>query len=495
MALDPTRIPVIVSVGQSIEREAIVSPVDLVERAAVAALDEAPGLSKTIERVTMVGVIFSKAGAGPAKEIVSRLGLSAVPESTTAGGNTPQWLVTRAARDISEGKLTATLITGAEAARSQRASGKSGSGLFQGDRPDGESPGESDVMISAGDEDFLGAAEMNARLFLPTHVYPLFESAIASAAGRSFTEQRSFLGTLLARFTEVASKHPYAWFPQQASAEELSTITEKNRLTAEPYTKRMNAFPNVDQGSAILVTSLAAAQEAGLADRCVFIWSGANTAEVRHPAARPELGVSPAIAAAARRAFEAGGVGINDITAIDLYSCFPSAVEVAATAIGIEMDDPRGLTITGGLPYFGGPGNNYVGHSIATMVTLLRERPGLGLVSGLGGFITKHAIGIYGNEPPPQGFRQGDTTEDQAKIDATALPVATEAEGIAIVEGSTVIPAADGSVERAPVFARLDDGRRVVADAEPSLLPDLAGQCLVGEKIHVTGGPPVYRMA
>lgn len=501
MPTDAARTPVVVAVGQSIERDEIVTPVDLAVRASSTVLDQAPGLAKSLERLTMVGVIFSKAGQNPASAIAERLGLGddVTAEVTSAGGNTPQWLVTRAARDIAAGQLTATLITGAEATRSQRASGEAAGGLFQGDRPvagDGAGDGRQDVMVHAGDEDFLGPGEINARLFLPAHVYPIFESAAAAAAGRSFAEQRAFLGAMLARFTDVAADHPYAWFPERATADELATVTPKNRLTAEPYTKRMNAFPNVDQGSALLVTSLAAAREAGLEDQAIFVWSGASTAEVRHPAARPHLGSSPAIAAAARRVFEAAGVGVDDISRFDFYSCFPIAVEAGAEAVGITVDDPRGLTVTGGLPYFGGPGNNYVGHSIATMVELLRETPGLGLCTALGGFITKHAIGIYGTEPPPRGFRAGDTAADQQAIDASAIEVTTQAEGEALVEGATVVPTADGTgVESAPVIARLDDGRRIVAVADPAALPDLAGRCLVGERVQVTGGPPpVYRI-
>lgn len=499
MALDPARTPVIAAVGQSIERDEIVTPVDLVERAATSVLDQAPGLAKGLDQVTMVGVIFSKAGKNPASAIADRLGLpdSVTCESTSAGGNTPQWLVTRAAEAIAAGKLSSALITGAEASRSQRASGQTDGSLFQGDGPtDGTADpgGRTDVMVHAGDEDFLGPGEMNARLFLPTHIYPLFESAIAAAAGRTFAEQRVFLGKFLARFTEVAAQHPYAWFPKAATAEELSTVTPSNRLTAEPYTKRMNAFPNVDQGSALLVTSLAAAREAGLDDQAIFIWSGAGTAEVRHPAARPELGKSPAIAAAALRAREAAGVAVEDIALFDFYSCFPCAVEVGAEAVGIEIDDPRGLTVTGGLPYFGGPGNNYVGHSIATMVERLRSTPGIGMVTALGGYITKHAVGIYSAEPPPLGFKKGDTTADQAAIDASALVVATEADGEATVVGATIIPNDDGSVKAAPIIASLDDGRRVVAVADESILTDLSGRNLVGERVKVSGGPPpVYR--
>ncbi len=500
MSLDPSRTPVIVGIGQSIERDEIVSPAEMAERAARAAFDDAPGLAKTVQRLTMVGVLFSHAGRTPATDVANRLDLAGVSvETTTTGGNTPQWLVTRAAKEITEGKLESTLIVGAESTRSQRASGQASGGLFQSDMGRGAAGVDSDPMVGAPDDDFMGAAEMNGGLMMPSAMYPVFESAIAAAAGRSFAEQRAFLGELYAKFTEVASRHPYAWFRDVLTANDIAVPSASNRMIADPYTKRMNAFPNVDQGSALLVTSLAVAQEAELAGRCVFVWSGADTAEVRHPAARPELGRSPAIAAAAKRSFEAAGVGVDDISAFDFYSCFPSAVEAGAEAVGLALDDPRGLTITGGLSYFGGPGNNYVGHSIATMVDLLRGESGIGLITGLGGFITKHSVGIYGSEPPPQGFQAGDTTADQKAIDASALTVATSGEGPALVEGATITYDKDGvSPTGAPVVARLDDGTRVVAVADAALASELAaaGRNLVGERVQISPAtPPTYRLA
>ena len=160
----------------------------------------------------------------------------------------------------------------------------------------------------------------------------------------------------MARFTDVAATHPCAWFPTRATAEELATPTADNRLISEPYTKRMNAFPFVDQAAALVMCSLAVAQEAGVDDGAIFVWSGADAYEVRIPTARPELGRAVGLHAAVARTFAAAGVGADDMSAFDFYCCFPSAVEMAADAVGIALDDPRGLTVTGGLPYFGGPG-------------------------------------------------------------------------------------------------------------------------------------------
>ena len=236
------------------------------------------------------------------------------------------------------------------------------------------------------------------------------------------------------------------------------------------------------------------ARQAGLADQAVFVWGGATNSDVT-PTARRDLGDSPAIRAASRALFEATGVTLDDVDFIDLYSCFPSAVEASAAAIGLALDDARGLTQTGGMPFFGGPGNNYTSHAIASVVGRLRRSGRLAYVAGNGGFLSKHSLGIYGSAPPTRGFVRVDTSRQQAEISAAALPVTADASGSATVVGCTVVYGRDGGVASAPVVATLDDGRRVAAQAEKALLVDLAGRSLVGARVYVSGSPPQYRLA
>jgi acetyl-CoA C-acetyltransferase len=186
---------------------------------------------------------------------------------------------------------------------------------------------------------------------------------------------------------------------------------------------------------------------------------------------------------------------VDEISAFDVYSCFPCAVEMAVEALGIAGDDRRGLTVTGGLPYFGGPGNNYSLHAVATMVDRLRHRGGTGLVSAMGWYATKHAVGIYGASPPPRGWGRGETTDGQRAIDASALTVATEADGPAVVVAATTVMGRDGAVSAAPLIARLPDGRQIAAAAEPGELADAAGRELVGASIEVAGNPPRYQLS
>ena len=486
--MDEERTPVVVAWGQCVEREGPVSAMALMARAAEACLAQAPALAGAVEQVSVVNVL-SPVPAAPATALARRLGLRpARAEVTTIGGNSPQRLVSRAAQSVAAGRLSATLIAGAEAQRSAKA------------WPDAAAVERAEEALApdpvvGDDRAGVGRAELDAGLIAPVHVYALFESVLAHRAGRDPDAHRQALGELMAPFTEVAAGHPVAWFPERRTPAELAAVGPDNRLVAEPYPKRMCAVINVDQAAAVLVTSLAAARRAGVSEGAVFCLSGAEADDVWFPSARPDPGTSPAIGAAGRAALEAAGAGLDDVAAFDLYSCFPCAVEMAAGALGLRLDDTRGFTVTGGLPYFGGPGNDYTLHAIATMAERLRREGGLGMVTGLGWYATKHAVGLYGSDPPAGGWRAGDTAAAQAAIDASAVEIAADALGAATVVAGTVVAGRDGAPAAAPVIARLADGRHVAAAAEEDQLGALAGTDLVGRRITLSGPLPRFRLA
>lgn len=500
------RTPVIVASGQCLERDELVTPIDLMSRACEQALTAAPKLRSRVQQLSVVGIL-SATGPAPASELAARLGITpARLEVTTIGGNSPQWLVGRAAQAIAVGELDVALIAGAETIRSQRARRRAGEPLPDSpDLPPDPLIGDATPGVSR--------AESAIGLFLPVHIYPLFENALAARTGRSQKDQQHGIGQLFAPFTEVAATHPVAWFPTRRTPDEIATPSPGNRVVAEPYTKLMSAFLGSDQAGALLVSSLAAARRAGVVDRAVFVWAAAETTEVWAPTARPDPGRSPAIGAAGRALFGAASrtageaITVDDLELIDLYSCFPSAVELATEALGLSPADRRPLTVTGGLPYFGGPGNNYATHGIATLTDRLRtagrgssSRPGLGLATGLGWFATKHALGLYGTAPPPRGFVHGETERDQRVIDASAVVVVDEAPEptMATVVTATVVRDHDGVATAAPLIARLADGTQMATAAgDGETLAAMGAQdlpALVGAAVRIEAGPARYRL-
>ncbi|HYF47746.1 MAG TPA: hypothetical protein VD926_16135, partial [Acidimicrobiales bacterium] len=261
-----------------------------------------------------------------------------------------------------------------------------------------------------------------------------------------------------------------------------------NRMVGFPYTKRMNSYEMLDQAAALLVCSAEKAEALGIEhDRWVFPQSGAE-AKDPYVSLRRSLHESPSMTAAGRTALAlADVVDIDNVAHLDLYSCFPSAVQLAARALGIDPDDERDLTVTGGMSFAGGPWNDYVTHAIATMVEVLREHPGeLGLVSANGGLASKEAFGIYGTMPPEQGFR---FAEAQEEIDARpGRELVTDHEGRVTIEAYTVMHDRDGSPERAIAATLTTDGARAWATADdPQVLAALLdGEEHVGQAVERT---------
>jgi acetyl-CoA C-acetyltransferase len=377
------------------------------------------------------------------------------------------------------------LIAGGEALDSARRAAKEGI-TFDAD----EEASDQDTLIG-DDRSPVSEAEIRAGVIAPAQIYPMFEQALAARDGRTPTEQRLWLGELMSRFTAVAANNPEtAWFPVAREPSFISEVTADNRMIAEPYTKNLNAIIQVDMSAAIIVLSAEAAEAAGVPrDRWVFPWAGAKADDVYLVAERPVLTEARGISEASAAAFAAAGIGIDDVTHVDIYSCFPSAVQMGAAALGIALDDPRGLTVTGGLPFFGGPGNNYMTHSISVMAERLREEPeGIGVVTGVSWYMSKHTFGIY-SATPKNGWRNASTEDAQAAIDATAIEIAKRPDGDAVVDAFTIEHDRDSGPARAAVYATLPDGRRAIAKPARASIPmELTGRSLVGEKVRISSG-------
>ncbi|MEY2431853.1 MAG: acetyl-CoA C-acetyltransferase [Acidimicrobiaceae bacterium] len=466
MPLDP-RTPVIVGVGQVNQRtgdgDPAREPVDLmVEATRQASADAGSTNGRLIEAIDAVRVVslLSWRYRDPGALVAERIGASPRQTAvTTPGGNTPQSLVSRSALDIAAGRNDVVLVAGAEAWRTRMAF------RATGDRPEWTVQDESvpEAQLIGDEFTMTHPAEMSRGIIMPVQVYPMFEQALRAAAGRSIEEHLVRISELWSRFSAVAAKNPNAWSQRAYTPEEIRTPGPDNRWIGFPYPKLMNSNNNVEQGAALIMCSVEAAERAGVPrDRWVFPHSGADAHDTDAVSHRGDLSSSPGIRAVGRQALELAGFGIDDIAHVDLYSCFPSAVQIAAAELGLPADDPgRPLTVTGGLSFAGGPWNNYVTHAIATMVGVLRNDSGaFGLCSANGGFITKHAIGVYSTEPPANGFKWSDA-QDEADLLTKPRDVASEDyEGKVTIEAWTVMHSRKGEPENGIAAALLPDGRR-----------------------------------
>jgi acetyl-CoA C-acetyltransferase len=488
--LDP-RTPVIVGTGQRNQRtdmgDASLEPVDLIVEAARTAADDT-GSSAIVGAIESVRILslLSWRYRDPGALVAERLGAPARHTAVTQpGGNMVQSLVNQTAREIADGKVDIVLIGGAEAWRTRM------SFRSAGERPEWTVQDDAvpEAEVIGGAFEMIHAAEMARGIVMPVQVYPMFEQALRIAAGRSIDEHLVRISELWARFSEVAASNPNAWIQRSYTAEEIRTAGPDNRWIGFPYPKLMNSNNAVEQGAALLICSVEAAERLGVPrDRWVFPHSGTDAHDTAAVSTRGDLHTSPGIRAAGRQALDLASVGIDDIGHVDLYSCFPSAVQIAAQELGLPTDDAsRPLTVTGGLSFAGGPWNNYVTHAIATMVDRLRANPGdVGMCTANGGFITKHAIGIYSTEPPAQGFRWANA---QAEADASTSPrdVATEHYGEVVVEAWTVMHNREGDPENGFAAVLLPDGRRAWGTTQDQeILKAMTVEEFAGREAHLS---------
>jgi acetyl-CoA C-acetyltransferase len=251
----------------------------------------------------------------------------------------------------------------------------------------------------------------------------------------------------------------------------------------------MTANIQVDQATAMIMCSAEAARAAGIpTDRWMFVIAGAHAYDEWHLSERRELAASPAIRACGAAVLKHAGASIDEVAHIDLYSCFPSAVQIAARELGLTTDDPqRPLTLTGGLTFAGGPGNNYSSHAIATLVGRLREDPdALGLTTALGWYVTKHACGIYSGTPPTRPFRSidaGDQIERPEPRQSTASYT-----GPATIEAYTIPHGRDGEPEAVVASALTPAGERALVRAtDPEVIRSMLEEDPLGRQVELSG--------
>lgn len=484
--VDP-RTPVIIGVGQVLNRTDQgadpLEPADLmVEAARVAEEDTtASGVVKSVDVVAAVPTITWRY-RDAASIVASAHGADdASTWYPTVGGNTPQMLVNRIASHIASGAMESALLVGAESGRAKSGAKKQGIRLEWTMQDDTISPDWSD------DSPFLFSdeADMARNLIMPLQIYPVFENALWHRSGRTLDEHMEHVARIWSGYSKVAAANPYAWNRREYSPTELLEVTDENRMVAFPYRKRMVANPRVDMASAAIICSAGHAAALGVpTERWVFVHSGTD-AKDRSVSARHDFHRSTAMEVAGRRALELADVGIEEVAHLDLYSCYPSAVQLAMDALGVGPE--RTLTVYGGLPFAGGPWNNPVGHAIASMVGVLRSDPGSrGLVTANGGNVDKHAFGVYSTEPPNGGFRY-DAPQDRIDGESARASV-VDHDGPATIESWSVMYDRDPEPTKAHIAALTPKGVRTWAlNSEPEVMSILTSDDVTGRAVRIDG--------
>src|ERR1700726_504753 len=455
------RIPVIVGVGEITDRRKEITeglePLTLLEQALRRA--EADSGGKLLDEIQSLDVVnfLSWRYRDPEQQLAKRLGIA--PKHLyygPVGGESPIRYLHEAALRIARGECSVAAVCGAEAQSTATKAERTGVNLPW-------TPFAHDVEEPKRGAAFQKPMAVKLGVFRPITVYPFYEAASSAHWGQSPREAMAESGTLWSTYSNVAAQNPNSWLKRRFTADEITTPTPDNRLIAWPYTKLMVANPTVNMGGAVLITSLAKARAAGVAeDRLIHVWGGASAEEPRDYLVRDRFFESHAQNAVLKAAMElAGGAG-RAFDAIELYSCFPCVPKMARRTLGLGADVQP--TVTGGLTFFGAPLNTYMTHAACAMVRKLRSGASLGLLYGQGGFVTKHHALVLSRQPPRATLAQD--TSVQAEADRHRRPVPefiTEASGKGSVESFTVIYGRNGEVEHGVVMLRTQDNARALA--------------------------------
>lgn len=411
----------------------------------------------------MVVKVMSRYYDSADRSLIEQMSLSPRFSMTSnIGGNSPQSLINKAAGMIARGELNSVLIAGAETYYPRDMSKSlQGNRLFQGFPSDYNS------------DDIIGATKTEERhgMILPIHGFPLYETALWAESGLPIKPYMRKIGAMWANFSRVGADHLNSWSHIPRTVEEISTPSPSNRFIAFPYTKLMNPLVSVDMGAAILLMAEDNAKQYRSRGKNPVYFLGGGYAEDRQRflIEKSDFTSSQPLKAAVDKALLRSNLSLDDIECFDIYSCFPSSVSIAKKMLKLNDDDPRSLTLTGGLGFFGGPGNNYTLHAVATLADAIENgRVKNGMVTSLGWFMHKHAAGIYSSEPNETEIAYHDL-EDQKepKVGNPPVDILDKASGRGIIETYTVVHSRDGSPSYAIIYGKMENGLRFIAQNNP----------------------------
>ena len=499
MNVDP-RQPVLVGIGTCMQCEDSLArsqePMDLMLQAVQLAARDAAGVNgaQILKGLNQVAVPKGRwRYRNPAGEIARTISADTARTVLASVGVLQQSLIGEACRQIAAGEIDSALVVGADAGHRITCARKLGQRATE--RQQDDTPAAS--LEPA--EELLHPAELRAGIRMPVALYAILESAWRAQNGWTLDHHRQHLGAMYQRFSELAAANPQAWRRQAFSAEQISEASDRNLMQAFPYTRLHCTTWNVDQSAALLLCSAGKAQALGI-DPARWIYASAST-ESNHMlavSARADLATSIGASLAGRAALDGAGLNASQLDLMELYSCFPIAVQSHALALGLDhqqdlaSNKPRDLTVTGGMPFAGGPFNNYVLQATCRMAELIRQNTAHqgngchGLVSSVSGILTKHGFGVWSSQPPADGFAFKDVTQDTTQ-QTTIKEVLEDFHGLAVVAGYTVLHE-KGQAPSALVLADTANGCRALArSGDQALINRLQRSECCGATIDMQG--------
>jgi acetyl-CoA C-acetyltransferase len=481
------RTPVLVGLGMVEQREE--NPLHAVEtlelmRSAVMAAGTDAGAPALLSRVGLIAIPRGQWHYGdPGRILATEIGAAGATSVLAHVGILQQTIIGQACARIADGEVDAALVVGGETRyRTLRAR------ILGVDLPVTDDDGNPDVVMQFSGDLVLQSEYLGGLGGMPVGYYAIIESALRAVEGRTVDDHRDRVAALYSRFSEIAASNPHAWKRDPVAATAIRDASEKNPMLAFPYTKLHNSSWNVDQATALLLCSVKVARELKIErDRWVFPLASVESNHALALSERPVLSEVPGVRLAGQRAFDIAGRKPDELDFVELYSCFPIAVQTHARELGVRNDVD--WTVTGGMPFAGGPFNSYVLQSTGRMIELLRGGPdgATGIVTAVSGLLTKHAVAVWSTEPGPNPFAAVDVAADVAAI-TPGRAVAVDVSGPATIAGYTVLPTDDGGT-RGVALLDLEGGERGIAHStESSVIAEMEATECCGRAVTAEAG-------
>ncbi len=460
-------------------------PLTMWEQLARAVGRDASSNQDVLGAIDFLGLVHCQSWAydRPADRLAQRLGITRADQvESILAGTSPQRLLNHAAVRMLQGETSVALIVGGEALATRR--------VFDriGEPPPWSHPHPNPPAVPVDLDEWYLPTEIAHGVLPAWLTFALLEQARWAALGGP-SGPRSELRSVISHLNDIASSNPDAWFRQKSHVDELTTTATGNRMVATPYTKRTTAFPNVDMAAAnLLVTKQVADAWKVPDDRRVYLRGWGFARDAIHVGARAHLNASPGMRTATNAALQSAGMSIDDIEVFDLYSCFGSAVQFATDALDLSSQDHRPRSVTGGLPYHGGPSSNYMSHSVSHIVSQLREGTRhTALSTGIGMHMTKHVAAVWSRSPGeiarPCADKPQQRLHPRGQDDRQ---VVGSFDGAGVLVAATVVHDATGQPDHVIAICELADGARCYAKStDDAVLTNVLEDQWVNQQVRI----------
>ena len=476
------KIPVVVGIG-SIQQKGSFNELDealvLMEKATKAAIVDSANNSivNYIDQIQVPKGYWKY--RDPGKWIAERNDIQSAVTSVTKIGVLQQNLINSACDDIAHGKIRASLIVGGEARYKKILALKENKEFIET-----ELNINPDFYVKAADE--LQTKEERDELgLMAVGYYAILETAYRKKNGLSLQEHKDKISNMYAEFSKIAANNPDGWIDSNKSAEDIKQISKENPLQAFPYNKFHCTSWNVNQASAMILCSEDLADKLDIPNnKRIYPLASSETNHMIAPIQRPKLAQSTGLDLAAKFIKNICDEHKIHPNIYDLYSCFPVAVQMFADSLNLSSEAVK--TVTGGMPFAGGPLNNYMIHSTVKMLSEIRNNhANIGLVTGVSGMMTKQAFALWAKEPLIP-FVSKDVTEEAASIEHP-VGMSTQTNGIAIVLGYTIFKDADKNMKVVIYGEDSQKKRKVLISIDKEVIKDMGEKEWVGKKIVFKG--------